>query len=149
MNYRISALLLAVFAFACFARAADQATTQPTADGQRRTTKTGLVIIDQKGEDIVAKAGSTVYVHYTGRLQDGKKFDSSFDHEGKEPISFTLGNGQVIAGWDEGIQGMHVGDKRQLIIPPNLGYGERGAGNGAIPANATLIFDVELVGLKP
>ena len=91
------------------------------------------------------KAGATVDVHYTGWLLDGTKFDSSVDR-GK-PFSFHLGAGEVIRGWDEGVAGMKVGGKRKLRIPAELGYGARGAG-GVIPGNATLIFDVELLGVK-
>jgi peptidylprolyl isomerase len=94
--------------------------------------------------------GQTVSVHYTGWLDDhgkpGKKFDSSRDR-GK-PFSFTLGAHQVIAGWDLGVATMHVGGKRTLIIPADSGYGDRGAGNGLIPPGATLIFDVELLGIN-
>jgi FKBP-type peptidyl-prolyl cis-trans isomerase len=92
----------------------------------------------------VAKAGDTVSVNYTGTLQDGTKFDSSYDRG--EPITFKLGVGQVIAGWDEGIIGMKVGDKKHLVIPPEKAYGPRA--NGPIPANSTLVFDIELVGIQ-
>ncbi len=87
----------------------------------------------------------TVSVHYKGQLTDGTVFDSSYKR--KEPIEFKLGMGQVIAGWDEGISLLRVGDKARFVIPSNLGYGNRGAG-GAIPPNANLIFDVELVDIK-
>jgi FKBP-type peptidyl-prolyl cis-trans isomerase FkpA len=87
-----------------------------------------------------------VKVHYTGWLTNGKKFDSSVDR--KEPFEFKLGGGQVIKGWDEGVAGMKVGGKRRLEIPSELGYGSRGVGNGLIPPNSTLIFDVELLDVK-
>lgn len=100
----------------------------------------------EKGNGAVAVRHSKVAVHYTGWLMDGTKFDSSLDR-GK-PFEFTVGAGQVIAGWDMGVQGMKVGGKRQLLIPPELGYGKRGAG-GAIPPNATLKFQVALISLTP
>ncbi len=109
------------------------------------TTPSGLKYDDLKaGTGAEAKAGQTVSVHYTGWLTDGKKFDSSVDRG--QPFEFPLGMGRVIKGWDEGVQGMKVGGKRKLTIPPGLGYGTRGAG-GVIPPNATLVFDVELLGV--
>ncbi|MBK9924671.1 MAG: FKBP-type peptidyl-prolyl cis-trans isomerase [Anaerolineales bacterium] len=109
-------------------------------------TTSGLEYIElEAGTGVQAEAGKTVDVHYTGRLQDGTVFDSSVSRG--VPISFKLGIGQVIKGWDEGIALMKVGGKAQLVIPPDLGYGARGAG-GVIPPNATLIFDVELVNVK-
>ncbi|MFY8022191.1 MAG: FKBP-type peptidyl-prolyl cis-trans isomerase [Bacteroidia bacterium] len=108
------------------------------------TTASGLRYINiVNGTGAQAQSGKTVKVHYTGYLMDGKVFDSSIERD--DPISFPLGNGMVIRGWEEGIALMKVGDKKRLIIPSELGYGERGAGGGLIPANATLIFDVELV----
>jgi len=108
-----------------------------------KTTESGLRYVDiQKGEGEMPQQGDTVVVHYTGSLADGTKFDSSRDRD--RPFSFKLGKGQVIKGWEEGIATMRVGGRRQLIIPPELGYGQRGAG-GVIPPNATLIFDVELL----
>ncbi len=95
------------------------------------------------GSGATAKAGNLVSVHYTGWLTDGTKFDSSKDRN--EPFDFNLGAGQVIKGWDEGVQGMQVGGVRKLTIPAALGYGARGAG-GVIPPNATLVFEVEFLG---
>ena len=97
------------------------------------------------GTGPAAKMGDTVTVHYTGWLTNGTKFDSSVDR--KEPFAFPLGAGKVIKGWDEGVAGMKVGGKRTLVIPPQMGYGARGAG-GVIPPNATLLFDVELIEVK-
>jgi peptidylprolyl isomerase len=111
----------------------------------------GLKYTDTKmGDGATARAGNKVSVHYTGWLSNngakGKKFDSSVDRG--QPFQFTLGAKQVIAGWDEGVAGMKVGGARTLTIPPELGYGARGAGGGAIPPSATLIFDVELLGVQ-
>jgi FKBP-type peptidyl-prolyl cis-trans isomerase FkpA len=109
------------------------------------TTASGLQYIDVKeGTGAAARAGNAVSVHYTGWLTDGRKFDSSRDRG--QPFGFQLGTGRVIKGWDEGVAGMKVGGVRKLIIPPALGYGSRGAG-GVIPPEATLIFEVELVGV--
>jgi len=96
------------------------------------------------GEGAEAVAGKQVRVHYTGWLTDGTKFDSSKDRN--DPFDFPLGRGHVIRGWDEGVAGMKVGGKRKLTIPPEMGYGARGAG-GVIPPNATLVFEVELLGV--
>jgi FKBP-type peptidyl-prolyl cis-trans isomerase FkpA len=107
------------------------------------TTESGLKYEDlTEGTGAEAKAGQTVSVHYTGWLTDGQKFDSSKDRN--DPFAFVLGGGMVIKGWDEGVQGMKVGGVRKLTIPPQLGYGVRGAG-GVIPPNATLVFEVELL----
>jgi FKBP-type peptidyl-prolyl cis-trans isomerase FkpA len=97
------------------------------------------------GNGVEATAGKTVDVHYTGWLTTGKKFDSSVDRG--QPFSFKLGAGQVIKGWDQGVQGMKVGGRRKLTIPPHLGYGDRGF-PGAIPPHSTLVFEVELVRVK-
>lgn len=110
------------------------------------TTESGLKYDDLvEGKGDAARAGQTVAVHYTGWLTGGKKFDSSKDRG--DPFSFTLGKGGVIKGWDEGVQGMKIGGTRKLTIPPQLGYGARGAA-GVIPPNATLIFEVELLGIR-
>ena len=114
------------------------------------TTPSGLQYIDNVvGDGAQAAAGQHVSVHYTGWLykdgEQGAKFDSSRDRN--DPFDFPLGAGMVIKGWDEGVQGMKIGGQRTLIIPPELGYGARGAG-GVIPPNATLKFDVELLGLE-
>ena len=110
------------------------------------TTPSGLQYQDLvvgTGED--ARAGATAIVHYTGWLEDGTKFDSSLDRG--TPFEFVIGQGQVIKGWDEGVGTMKVGGKRELIIPPDLAYGDRGAGS-VIPPGATLKFEVELIGLR-
>jgi len=132
--------------------AADQpASSLDAAPGATVTTASGLKIVDTKiGAGATARPGQICVMHYTGWLDvdgaKGKKFDSSLDH-GK-PFEFTLGTHEVIKGWDEGVAGMKVGGKRTLIVPPDLGYGARGAGSGVIPPNATLIFEVELLEVK-
>ncbi|MSQ20207.1 MAG: FKBP-type peptidyl-prolyl cis-trans isomerase [Betaproteobacteria bacterium] len=109
------------------------------------TSASGLIIEEVLfGTGDTASSGQDVTVHYTGWLTDGKKFDSSKDRD--DPFEFSLGARQVIAGWDEGVQGMKVGGVRKLTIPPTLGYGSRGAG-GVIPPGATLVFEVELLGI--
>lgn len=109
-------------------------------------TASGLQIEQlAQGNGPAPKTGDQVHVHYTGWLTDGKKFDSSVDRG--QPFTFVLGRGQVIRGWDQGVATMKVGDKIKLTIPPELGYGPRGAG-GVIPPNATLVFEVELLGIN-
>lgn len=109
------------------------------------TTDSGLQYVEiTEGTGAMPKPGQKVVVHYTGTFEDGKKFDSSRDRN--SPFTFKIGVGQVIQGWDEGVATMRVGGRRKLIVPPDLGYGARGAG-GVIPPNATLIFDVELLNL--
>jgi FKBP-type peptidyl-prolyl cis-trans isomerase len=141
--------LFALFALlAAVAVRAQNDNSSPTkVEGKGKSTSSGLQYWDLKeGTGTTASAGKSVSVHYTGWLaSNGKKFDSSVDRG--QPFMFQLGAGQVIKGWDEGVAGMKVGGKRQLRIPPELGYGSRGAG-GVIPPNATLIFDVELLAVK-
>ncbi len=119
----------------------------PCASSAVTTTPSGLTyVVTRRGTGQQLKAGDVVSVHYTGLLTNGTKFDSSLDRG--EPISFPLGAGRVIKGWDEGVALLRVGDQATLIIPPQLGYGARGAGGGAIPPDATLIFIVEVVGVQ-
>ncbi|MBI5167969.1 MAG: FKBP-type peptidyl-prolyl cis-trans isomerase [Candidatus Eisenbacteria bacterium] len=132
------------------AAAAPPAATAPattTAPGGKvHKLASGLIYEDLVvGNGTMADPGLTVSVHYTGWLTDGTKFDSSLDRG--SPFAFTLGAGQVIRGWDEGVKGMRIGGKRKLTIPPDLGYGSAGAG-GVIPPNATLVFEVQLLGVK-
>jgi FKBP-type peptidyl-prolyl cis-trans isomerase len=121
------------------------APTKVTGEGVK--TPSGLVYWDIRvGNGDVAKEGSRVRVHYTGWLTNGKKFDSSLD--AGQPFDFRIGNGEVIKGWEEGVAGMRVRGKRQLRIPPSLGYGAEGTPDGPIPPNATLIFDIQLLAVQ-
>jgi peptidylprolyl isomerase len=143
---RLSLASLALCAGAACLTITGTATAQETTV----TTPSGLKIEDTKvGDGASPATGQTCIMHYTGWLyqngQKGSKFDSSVDRG--EPFEFPIGTGRVIKGWDEGVASMKVGGKRTLIIPPELGYGARGAG-GVIPPNATLIFDVELLGIR-
>ena len=145
-TFSFALAIITVIAGGMFASASVQAQTA----GKPMTTPSGLQIIDSKvGTGASPKIGQTCVMHYTGWLYEngakGKKFDSSVDRG--QPFEFPIGTHRVIPGWDEGVATMKVGGKRTLIIPPQLGYGERGAG-GVIPPNATLIFDVELLGIK-
>ena len=142
-------LMVLGFAFGCGSSdkpgsAGATTTSSPMkVNGSPTTTPSGLQYSDiVVGTGATAAPGNTVKVHYSGFLTSGEKFDSSRDRG--QPFSFSLGAGQVIKGWDEGVAGMKTGGQRQLRIPPQLGYGAAGAG-GAIPPNATLIFDVELL----
>lgn len=150
---------LALLASTALALAACHSATPPAADAAPSSAITGqvdkLTTIDtQRGDGAEAKPGMRVSVLYTGWLYDatakdkhGAKFDSTADHGG-DPFTFPLGQGQVIEGWDQGVAGMRVGGERTLLIPAALGYGSRGAG-GAIPPDASLVFDVKLVGVSP
>jgi len=146
--FRRAGILTAFALLVAGAMATPTATAQTI--GSTMTTQSGLKITDSKiGTGATPKPGQTCIVHYTGWLYEngakGKKFDSSVDRG--QPFEFPVGMHRDIAGWDEGVASMKVGGKRTLIIPPDLGYGARGAG-GVIPPNATLIFDVELLGVK-
>jgi FKBP-type peptidyl-prolyl cis-trans isomerase len=146
-------LAIALLALAYVTTAARAATSAEQGQSKLNATPENLQTIDvQHGNGAEATSGHTVVVHYTGWLYDpskadshGAKFDSSRDRA--SPFSFPLGAGRVIKGWDQGVEGMKVGGRRTLVIPPQLGYGTRGAG-GVIPPNATLIFDVELLDVK-
>ena len=150
-----SIAILSIVAMAAVLASGQSATTKTVAhnsapvkvNGAGVKTDDGLQYWDLRvGNGQTAKEGSHVRVHYTGWLTNGKKFDSSLD-AGK-PFDFTIGNGEVIKGWEEGVTGMRVGGKRQLRIPPSLAYGADGTPDGAIPPNATLIFDIQLLGVE-
>ncbi|WP_409190014.1 FKBP-type peptidyl-prolyl cis-trans isomerase [Bradyrhizobium sp. RDM4] len=147
---RVLLAIMSALAIAMIGAGFVSTTASAQTAGKTMTTASGLQIIDSvAGTGASPKAGQICVMHYTGWLyengQKGKKFDSSVDRN--EPFEFPIGKGRVIAGWDEGVASMKVGGKRTLIIPPQLGYGARGAG-GVIPPNATLMFDVELLGVK-
>jgi FKBP-type peptidyl-prolyl cis-trans isomerase len=143
---RLVKLLALVALLAAVACGGGSGPAAPTAAANEVTTPSGLKYVDQVvGAGAQPQAGRTAVVHYTGWLMDGKKFDSSKDRG--QPFTFTVGRGEVIKGWDEGVATMKVGGKRTLIVPPDLGYGARGAG-GVIPPNATLKFEVELLDVK-
>ena len=154
MTYRLIVLGVVVLAMgawiltACAKKETQEqvAAPVPAAAGSVITTASGLKYeVLKPGTGAVAQPGQMVAVHYTGWLTNGTKFDSSVDR--RQPFDFKLGKGQVIRGWDEGVAGMKVGEKRKLTIPAELGYGARGA-VGVIPPNATLVFDVELLGVQ-
>ncbi len=118
---------------------------QQVEEQEEQTMELEIETLEQGEGDQEVKSGDTITVHYTGTLQDGTKFDSSLDRG--DPFTFTIGIGQVIQGWEQGILGMKINEKRRLTIPPELGYGENGAGD-AIPPNAVLIFEVELISIE-
>jgi len=145
MRMRLFPVFLALIAMACKGQP-EASRPEPAPGGGVQTTSSGLKYEDIKvGEGPSPAPGQTAVVHYTGWLTDGKKFDSSLDRG--QPFRFVVGQGQVIKGWDEGVATMKVGGKRKLTIPPELGYGSRGAG-GVIPPNATLVFEVELLAVE-
>jgi FKBP-type peptidyl-prolyl cis-trans isomerase len=120
----------------------------PTEIGETKTTPSGVKYETLKaGDGPEVKPGQSVMVHYTGSLADGKVFDSSHKGDKDEPATFEIGTGKVIAGWDEGVPGMRIGERRKLTIPPELAYGAQGQ-PPSIPPNATLVFEIELVGPK-
>lgn len=153
MRLLLSGLMAAVLMFGLAACGGEKTDSEHTASGAVSAAPSELKITTlQAGDGDSAQPGQMVTVHYTGWLFDaaadnnqGNKFDSSVDRG--RPFSFPLGAGRVIRGWDQGVAGMQIGEKRRLIIPPHLGYGARGAGN-VIPGGATLVFDVELLGLQ-
>lgn len=141
----ISILGLALIGWGVYSAVTKDVPPDATNTMNESTNEQGLTITTvSEGQGVEAKAGDAVTVNYTGRFENGAVFDSS---EGREPFTFTLGSGQVIKGWDLGVAGMKVGEKRTLVIPGKLAYGEQGY-PGVIPPNATLIFDVELVSIN-
>jgi peptidylprolyl isomerase len=147
------AIILVLTAVFVLAQSTARKSTAPNTNAPTKVTGPGVKTDSglqyweiRVGNGEVAKEGSHVRVHYTGWLTTGKKFDSSVD-AGK-PFDFTIGNGEVIKGWEEGVSGMRVGGRRQLRIPPEIGYGADGTPGGPIPPNATLIFDIQLLGVQ-
>ncbi|MBM2816056.1 MAG: fbp [Ignavibacteria bacterium] len=139
----ITILIFSILAVSC-SSAPQGSTTMKVPEW--KVTSTGLKYIDLiEGTGETAKSGKRVIINYTGTLENGAVFDRS---SSSNPLPFTIGNGEIISGIEEGITGMQVGGKRKLVIPPALGYGERGAGGGKIPPNATLYFEIELVAVK-
>ena len=150
-KYRATTVLLTLTLFAAAQTAGQKPKTDTSAPtkvtGPGVKTDSGLQYWDIRvGTGQAAKEGSHVRVHYTGWLTNGKRFDSSVD--AGTPFDFTIGNGEVIKGWEEGVAGMRVGGKRQLRIPPSLAYGAAGTPDGTIPPSATLIFDIQLLGVQ-
>jgi len=141
----IAVLILIAACLVCFFVFDKEQKSEPLPQEQNQMTELLKIETLKEGTGQAIANGSTAVVHYTGWLTDGTKFDSSVDRG--EPFSFLLGAGQVIRGWDQGVLGMKVGEKRKLTIAPELGYGSSGAG-GIIPPNATLIFEVELLEIK-
>lgn len=142
VSLAILSSLILVYSIMANPTGTDATVVTPTVQG---ATDSFSMTTIKEGTGEGAKAGQTVTVHYTGTLTDGTKFDSSVDRG--RPFSFVLGAGEVIQGWDKGVLGMKVGEKRKLVIPSTLGYGSTGAG-GVIPPNATLLFDVEMISFK-
>jgi len=139
----VGVILVALIGFVIYQSLSKPKSTPSTTTGQSPTMLQATDL--QVGTGAEAKAGDTVTVNYIGTLADGTKFDSSYDRN--QPFTFTLGAGDVIKGWDLGVVGMKVGGKRKLVIPPELGYGDQGAGS-LIPPGATLVFEVELLEIK-
>ena len=151
----LSIIALALIGFGIYTMGGEETITEQTITEKSMNTESGEwnmnaaglgIKIVTKGSGSAAEVGDTVTVHYTGTLENGTKFDSSVDRG--QPFTFTLGENRVIAGWEQGVLGMKIGEKRSLNIPAELGYGQAGAAGGLIPPNATLLFDVELLAIN-